>query len=252
MEYMPKNVTKKTFALAALCLAANASPALAIDHFYSPVVSKGELEIEYIGNRTFDNDSGKNNIQGHEVELEYGMTDWWKAIVSGGFAKEPGISTKMEDVALESVFQFSEQGEYWIDTGLLAAYGFSTQSHVPDAVETKLLLQKDVGKFTHLANIGFEQTVGKNSGGTGGPDYVFLWSSRYRYNEYLQPGFEIQSDLGHGPTLGKFNEQEHYVGPAVYGRLFGHLKYEAAYLFGASDGATQGAGRILLEYEMHF
>ena len=228
------------------------SNAHALDEIYSPIVTKGEFEIEYNGSRTFDNHSDKNNVQGQEIDFEYGVTDRWKAMISGSFEKNPGESLKMDATQLESIFQLTEQGEYWVDAGLLAAYGFAAQSHQPDFVESKLLLQKDTGRFTHLANIGFEQNVGHYSGGTGGPEYSVLWSSRYRMNEYVQPGFEIQSTLGHGPTLGKYNEQEHYIGPAVYGRLLGNLKYEAAYLFGASDAAAQGAARILLEYEIVF
>lgn len=49
-----------------------------------------------------------------------------------------------------------------------------------------------------------------------------------------------------------FREQEHYIGPAVYGRVFGHIKYEAALLAGVSDAASDAAGRLLIEYETFF
>ena len=225
-------------------------PALALDEIYSPNAEPHEAAIEYNGSRTFDKDSSKDNAQEHELALEFGATDHVTLEASLGFAKDPGDDATLEDVELEGRYMFSEPGKNWVDTGVLLAYGFSTHSDDPDSLEAKLLLQKDTGRFTHTANIGFEQQVGDHA--SGGPDGAFLWNSRYRYSEEFQPGLELQSDLGSGATLHHFNEQEHYIGPAVWGRLFGHVRYQAALLRGVTDESSDMAARLHIEYETHF
>ena len=81
---------------------------------------------------------------------------------------------------------------------------------------------------------------------------MVLWNSRYRYNRYFQPGIEMQADLGDHHTIGHFNQQEDYTGPASYGQLMPHVKYQAALLAGTTSNSSQLAGRLLLEYEASF
>ena len=225
--------------------------AFALDEIYSPNVEEGEISLEYNGSRTFDGNSSKNNAQGHEVALEYGVNNRWEVETSAGFEKDPGNSIKLMDAEIESRAQFFNQGEYWMDTGALVAYDFAMQSQQSDSLEAKFLMQKDFGKITSRINVGFDQDVGKYAA-TGGPDYVFLSNTRYRYTIYFQPGIEIQGDLGQGRTLLHWDQQQNYLGPSVYGKLFGHLHYEIACFAGVSHAAAQSAARALLEYEMHF
>ena len=227
------------------------SPAFALDEIYSPAVEYREISAGYNGSRTVDTHADKNNAQTHELSLEAGLTPRWELALNGDFIKDTHNSLKLSGTEIESRFQFSETGENWLDSGLLAAYSFSTQSHQPDYLEVKLLLQKDFGKITSTANIGFTQDVGRYAA-SGGADYVVLTNTRYRVNEYVQPGIELQSDLGQGHNLSHFDQQSHYIGPALYGKLFGSFKYQAAYLAGISDTAAQSAARILVEYEMHY
>lgn len=235
-----------TALLAVVC----STPSWALDEIYSPNVEQGEVSLEYNGSRTFDSSSAKNDAQEHEVALEYGVNSRWEVEGSAGFEKDPDGNVELEDYEIENRLQFVEQGQYWLDSGILVAFDDATHKADADNLEVKLLLQKDIGRITSTANIGFDQAVGKNA--TGGPDYVFLWNTRYRYSELVQPGLEIQSDLGQGQTLQHFSQQQQYVGPALWGRLFGNVHYETAYLFGASQASAQSAARVLVEYEMHF
>ena len=154
------------------------------------------------------------------------------------------------DVGFGGRYQFFEQGEHWLDAGLLLTYGRATHNTDADAIEAKLLLEKQSGPFLHRANIGVEQEVGSHA--VDAPDRIFLWNSRYRYDAHFEPGFEIQSDFGRAAEAPRFNMQEHYVGPAIYGQIVPNLKYEAAYYRGISDAASTSAARVLIEYEMYF
>ena len=239
-------------AFISLACSSNDSAAFGLDEMYSPNVEYRELSLEYSFARSFDPNPDKDNAQVGEVTLEAGVTPRQVLAVSGEYSKDPDGSLQLIAHQIEGRYQFVESGEYWLDAGMLVAYDFSTQDGAPNSLETKLLLQKDAGKFTNTANIGFIQSVTKYFDTTGSPDYVFLWNTRYRFNTYFQPGIEIQSDLGPGSQFQNFNAQEHYIGPAIYGKLFGHLKYQVAYLAGISDASAAKASRLMAEYEMHF
>jgi len=226
------------------------TPGFALDRIDSPNVTQGEFDLEYNGSRTFDQTSDKNNIQGHEVTIGYTPTDRWGTEIDGLFDHEPDQNEKLQAMQWLNSFQFFEHNEMWVDSGMTVAYATSTQSHQPSEVEVKLLLEKEWGEFNHIANLGFSQEVGSNA--TGGPDLLFLWSSRYKYSEQLQPGFEIQSDFGKTDENLSFQQQKHYIGPALYGDITEHVGYEAAYLFGITDAASQSAVRLLLQYHTSF
>jgi len=232
--------------LTAAALAA-ASPAFAIDKVYSPNVVKHELEIEYSGARTFSSSPDSNDAEGHEFELEYTPTDRLKLELEGGYEKEPGEKLRFEAREFGGIYQFFEPGEKWADLALKVMY-VNAASDGEDAVEVKLLAEKQTGHLLHRINIGIETPLASHSA----TERSVQWNTRYLLNEHFNPGFEIQSDLGTARENGSFDAQEHYAGPAAFGTIVPGLKYEAAWYWGLSHAASRNAARVLLEYEHYF
>lgn len=241
----------------AVFLCAATTSANAAERLYSPYVTPGELEIEYFGSRSVDNDNSKDNAQKQQFSIAYGMNEWWKTEFYSKFEKEAGDKLKFDEWEWENTFQLTERGEYLLDVGAVVAYEWTPQSDRADNLEARILLAKDIDKTSHLLNIIAEKNVG--SGPKEGVEGKLLWSSRYNYSRYFEPGFEIESDFGELKNTGSFNEQKHYIGPAAYGKIplnltarADGLKYRVGYLFGVSDAANDGEVLAQLEYEIHF
>ena len=228
-------------------------------HVYSPIVEKGEIEIETTGVYDFDHKKDKNAVQEYKNAIGYGVTDRWATEFYGEFEREPQedeegntklSSVKFTHLEWENRYQLTEQGKYWLDAGLYFAYEIPVRKKDPGEIEGKILLEKSTQNFMHTANIIFNKEVG--GGATEETTAGFAWSSRYRLSEHLQPGFEYWVDFGEMRKHLPYDEQTHQVGPALYGRLTPHIKYDIGYLFGISQAAPEGELKWVLEYELRF
>lgn len=235
-----------------------AYPALAVDKIYMPYVEAGEWEIEYFGHRSVDDDGAQNNAQVHEFSVEHGVNDWWQTELYGIWQKEPDNGVSFDAVEWENIFELTEPGKYWADVGATLAYEWTPDGDQADAIEARLLFAKSFGKTINVLNLALEKEIG---GGTQDDlEAGLLWSTRYDYSPYFQPGFEIQSEFGEVNDHASFDSQEHYIGPVAYGVIpFEHegnkiegLEYRLGYLFGASHAASDGQVVLQLEYELDF
>ncbi len=257
MKMIDKNVSLFGFlkagssaAVLALMIFGMASPAHATKKVYTPYVEKGELELEYKGGVTHDDDNeGQDGKWIQKLGIGYGFTDRIFLEVAGEVENEgDDDNTEFTAVEFEGKFMLTEPGEYWLDTGLLAEYEINANDG-PDKAEAKLLLAKSVGKFSHAANIILEREVGDDA--SDETEAGLAWSTRYNHAPAFEPGFELHSNFGALSEHEDFEDQDHRLGPVVYGKL-GSVKYDVGYLFGLSDAAPDGTLKAILEYEWHF
>ncbi len=234
-------------------------PADAEKHVYSPIVQKGEWEIETKGLYDIDRSKDKNAVQEYKNAIGYGVTDRWATELYGEFERgseedEDGNAklsrVKFTNLEWENRYQLTEQGQYWLDAGIYFAWEIPMREKNPGKVEGKILLEKSLQNFTHTANIIFNKEVG--GGTTEETTAGVAWSSRYRLSTHFQPGFEYWIDFGQLNKHLPYDEQSHQVGPAFYGRLTPRIKYDVGYLFGISRAAPDGELKWVLEYEFRF
>lgn len=223
-----------------------------VKKIYSPYVEAGELEIELQNGIDFDHNQDKDGKIQNKLSVGYGITDRWAAELYGVWEKSgvEGEEAQFTEVSLENRYQLFERGQYPVDVGLYLEIAKSLEHHSPDGIEGKILLEKDFSKIANMANITLEKEVGPYS--EKRLEAGFAWSTRYLYNEKFEPGVEWYADFGEVSKTEPYKEQSHQIGPVVYGKLFGHLKYNIGYLFGASKAAPDGEVKSILEYEMRF
>jgi high-affinity iron transporter len=255
MKAIEKNMTltlfKKGVSTAAIIIAISGlapSKAFATDNVTSPYVEKGELELEWKGGLTHDDDDDEQDgAWKQKASVGYGFTDRLQMEIEGEVEKEGDDgNTEFSALALEGKLQLTERGQYWADVGLKGEYEFNMLGDA-DKIEGKLLLAKDTGQFSHKANLSLEREVGEDS--EDETEGGFAWSSRYRYNAAFEPGFELHSEFGDISNTGDFDEQGHKLGPVFYGKI-GHIKYDVGYLAGISDSAPDGTFKAIIEYEI--
>jgi high-affinity iron transporter len=217
---------------------------------YSPRVVKGETEIEYRGYHDFDDDDSRDGAEKHKFGVGHGFTNFWFSEIYSAYEKEPGGSNEHEAIEWENRFQLSEQGQYWADFGLLVEYEATPHGN-PDELVIAPIIEKTFDRWVGTLNLFLEREVGGGSeSGT-----VFAYAARVKYllNPLFEPAIEAFGEPGRINHFGSFNGQEHWIGPAAYGRYgFGQgkaLLYSGALLFGETSVSSDNRAVLRLEYE---
>lgn len=224
---------------------------------YSPYVVEGELELETRGLITSDRDAEKDGNKNFIYEVGYSPTANWHtaALLEQTQEHEPGEShdLRLEAVAWENILQLTEPGQYWADLGLYLEYEKGLLKSDAHQLETKLLIEKTIGRFTFTANPIFKKAFGTASNHS--VNFEYAWAARYRWRPELEPGFEAFGDIGPVQAVGGVDSQVHQIGPDIRGAFragTGKILYNVGYLFGVSQAAPAGAVKFELEYELYF
>lgn len=223
-------------------------------HVMSPIVEQGEFEIETKADRTFDRNDHLNDAQSSNVDLGYGVNDFWATELETQWKQDPIGSRHYDSTSWENRFQLLPQGKYWLDAGLFAEYEHVVQTGDHNNATVGLLLQKEFGQNVTTLNFLLNREFG--SGGAPGAQVDYRVQTRWRWCPLFQPGLELYGQPGRFGDLEDDSQQRTRLGPVATGilpvGLPGKLKYELGYLRGLNHSSEQGTLRALVEYEGHF
>ena len=232
-----------------LPIVAHAGPA---DYVYEPAVEYGEREIDFkAGTSKLRNDEGRESAA--SLGLGYGVTQWWFSEAYLKYHHEPGNKSQYDAFEWENKFQLTEHNEYFVDVGFITE--FEAPKH-EEGYEFRFgpLFQWDSGPVRWNANLLFERVYRGPSDVAHPMEMGYQLQARYSVSQTMDVGAQAFGDMGKWDHWAPSHAQDHRIGPAVFGKIrMGEgreaIRYNAAVLFGVTDGAAKNTFRLQAEYE---
>ena len=217
---------------------------------YSPIVKKGDLQFESIGNVVVDNDDEYRGFKHQEFELEYGVTDFWATSITASVIKPAGEGFKYDILGWENTIQLTREGRYWLDFGFHTEIEVNDEGDEPHNLEGRFLFRRVSGAFEHILNVNFEQQFG--SAADESTELEYIWRTKYNLDYDTAIGFEAFGAPGEIKYLPALSEQDHRLGPAFYQDVrIGAVTVEMnlIWLFGLTEGSAAHTPHWQIEIE---
>jgi hypothetical protein len=221
------------------------------DYVYTPMVEKGEKEIDYKSGTAKQADGTRTTV--NKLGFGYGATDYWFTEVY--LKREKSGSDGLSQVEWENKFQLTETGKYPVDIGLITEIEVPVNNNkAPYEFKFGPLFQTEFGKLQLNGNLLFERKFGRNeTNEQRNTEFGYQWQAKYRFKPEFELGMQGMGETGAWNSWDSASKQNHRFGPAVFGKVKlapkQAIKYNAALLFGSSNVAPDRTLRMQVEYE---
>lgn len=248
----------KAWAAPLLCLAIflpltpaiQAGPLGSADYVYMPAVTEGEKEIDFKTGTAKARDGTRTSAT--TLGLGYGVNSFWFTEVYFKAKRETPDGFRYDALEWENKFQLTETGKYPVDVGLIVEIERPKDRSEGYELRFGPLFQTELSQSV-VANLNV--LFGKNYRTTtpAPMELGYQWQLKYRWKPEFEVGAQGFGRLGPVQNWLPGNQQEHKIGPAVFGkiRLEGRraIYYNAAWLIGANSNTARNTFRLQAEYE---
>ena len=153
----------------------------------------------------FENSSSvsSNDIMRSSFELNYGLTD---KIELGGYLdyqKSDTAKMNLDSVRLRARTSLYKRGEMPVDMGLYVETEIPQDSDESYTVDTKLILQKEIGRWTYVLSPGLEYVKLKEANENGNTSEIekhYNAMIMYNYSDRIKPHVDIFGEVNDDPT----------------------------------------------------
>lgn len=239
-------------------------PGQASAEFEIPEVDaeKGAFEAEYRGARHWGVPQGggvdDDDLlrQSHEVELQYGLTDWWMLRLTPNVEQPEGESLELVSVGIETQFVLVPRRGGPLGVAIMAGFSpdtfFVNDDGVTDEFEFGPVVEIAPGPWLFTVNPRLTKDLGSEAD-QDGLGFEYAAQARYSVTErwaLAVLGFGEIEELVHA---GPYNAQAHVLGPSLYMFSAEDAQREwmvgAGVLFGLTDVSPDAALRIVFALE---
>jgi hypothetical protein len=239
---------KRCLLILAALLVNGVSYAGASDYVFEPAAEYREREIDFKYGAASAADAADEHAA--SVGFGYGARPWWFTEFYAKYKREEG-RTFFDAFEWENKFTLTEAGRYPVDLGWIVELERPRDRAEGYELNTGPLLQKDFGRLQINTNLLI--TTVFDSADSNGTTLGYQWQARYRWHQQFEFGAQGFGEMGEWNHWLPRTEQSHRWGPAVYGKLpiegRRAIRYNAALLFGLTNGSPDRNFRMQLEYE---
>ncbi len=233
--------------LAPLCLnSAHASPS---DYVFLPSIGYGEREIDFKFGTAKSNGEARDSAA--SLGFGWGATPWWFTELYLKYEREGSASTHFDAFEWENKFLLTEPGRYWVDVDLITELEHPQRRAEGYEFRFGPLLQTAIGRLQLNANLLFERHYDADI--SEHTQMGYQMQIKYRWMREFEFGMQGFGELGDWDHWSHYSEQTHRFGPAVFGKLplggRNAIRYNAAFLFGATPATPDHTFRLQTEWE---
>ena len=222
---------------------------------------KGAIEAEYRGAshwglpRADEEDDLDLLRQSHEVEFQYGLTDWWMLRLTPNVEQPDGESIELASIGIETQFVLMPRNDGMLGIAIMAGYGPNSlfvDGDDPDEFEFGPVIEIAPGPWLFTLNPRLFDEVG-DAQDQEWLGFEYAAQARYSITDrwaLAVLGFGEIEELVHA---GPFQAQAHVLGPSLY--VFSAPEAErewslgAGVLFGLTDVSPETSLRITFAVE---
>ncbi|MBI3902069.1 MAG: hypothetical protein HY306_03870 [Nitrosomonadales bacterium] len=219
------------------------------DYVYVPAVQYGEREIDFKYGTA--SPVAGSSAQGSSIGYGYGATEYWFTEIY--LKQERNGDANVTIAEWENKFQLTETGKYPVDAGFIVELEAPLSGDAPKEIRLGPLLQTEFGRLQLNGNLLFQRAFNKADGTAFSTDIGYQLQAKYRWRPALELGLQAMGEMGKWNNWDSADQQNHRIGPAVFGKLaLGNrqvIKYNAAWLLGSNGAAPDHTARIQIEYE---
>lgn len=250
---MKKAVPLLLIAIAAFSNATNLAWADPADYVKVPSIEYGEreLEMKFGTSKLAD---GEGRISAGTFGLGYGVSPYWFTEAYVKYQKEPNERTRYDAIEWENKFLLTETGKYPVDLGLFIE--LEVPRNRAEGYEFRFgpLLQSEFGPVQVNSNFFLKRQVRTGSGiDPQVTEFHYQMQAKYRLKREFEFGVQAFGELGKWNHWESLDLQNYRIGPAAFGKFLLEgkkaIRYDIAWLVGASKAAPDSTLRVQLEYE---
>jgi hypothetical protein len=225
-----------------------ASPAYAaVLAVSSPDVEEGKGTVDISTSMQRDHTPDKD-VNKYVMEAGYGVTSYWNTGIELTGKEDFDTPTSYAATAWKNTLQLWKQDEEVpLSIGVRLQYEKTHMEGGSDKAIARLLLRHKTEHFDTRFNIGGEKKLdGDSESGISGDIRAEF---RYLVDSHFKPAIDYLGNTGGGVhDLPDFDQQDHRIGPSIYGEVVKGVEYGVGYLTGVSSHAADHTVKFSLGY----